>query len=638
MKTQGVFLLFFFGVSISFSQADVRRNDPDRLFSLGDFGSALPFYLEAVKKDSMNPKLNYKIGYCYLRSRSQKQLAVRFLERSIRVVSDGSDYQSPLAAFDYLADAYLLKGEFDLAALTYEKYKKILNEGKNPDPELLRKTDWKIALCKVGKDLNTIVQTPSQDSTGQTLVSGDYSSALTTNELRVNISFKDKQVNRNSYDLIYFESMFKSDTYDSIPFNSYSSDTLKPNWNESTVGTSVDGQIVLTYSVEKGNGVLQLSYLTKNKWSPPQNIDKSVNESGWESHECISADGHSLYFMSSRSGGFGGRDLYKSRKLSDGTWSSGQNLGPSINTPYDEEAPFIHPDGRTLFFSSNGHREYKVFDIYTSQLSENGIWSRPVNVGFPTDTSKIRNENFPLIADTGKEKIYRKNAEKENYQVTFLNEKGTLLNIFKGEVVDHVGKIPVNLKIVISDNETYEVCGVYFPVNGSYAVILPRGRNINISYEVEGYLFHTENIDLTKDKTYYDLNSEIKLVPVKEAATTILRNVFFDEGKSSLLPSSGIELKKVSQLLRNEPEMIISINGYKISGTKDNSKFNAKLAEERAQAVADYLIAGGVKADRLIVKGYSKSRPVKEKSSFNNTEKVQAGPEQWIELKIEKMK
>ena len=207
----------------------------------------------------------------------------------------------------------------------------------------------------------------------------------------------------------------------------------------------------------------------------------------------ISADGNSLYFTSNKPGGFGGRDLYISKRKFDGDWEKAENLGPSINTAYDEDSPFIHPDGVTLSFSSNGHNTMGGFDIFSS-MQLDGVWSQPINVGFPINTTD--DDIFYVISPDSKTAYFSSFregglGEKDNYMATFPDRKETPLVLVKGIVLDKDGHPAKNVRITITDNETEQVVSVYKANSktGNFLFILTPGKNYNITYQADGY-FH----------------------------------------------------------------------------------------------------------------------------------------------------
>ena len=405
--------------------------------------------------------------------------------------------------------------------------------------------------------------------------------------------------------------------------------------NEATVAVSEDNQFVLSYKDDKGNGNLYISILNDNKWSIPEKINKIVNTEGWEPNECISADGNWLYFTSKRLGGFGGKDIYRSKKLPDGEWSPGMNLGPTINTQNDEEAPILLPDGATLYFSSNGHKSNGGFNLFQSTLSGPEVWTEPVNVGYP-----INSTNEKEIAETVDEKKKSDfpkeiiSDKKDNCILTFKNKKETSFILVRGKVTDLDGKVPEDIKITVTDNETGSIVSRYHASRGTglFSFMLPPGRNNNITFNADGYLFQSENIDLSWKNLYFRKTDNIKMPLVKEGSKIILNNVFFDSTKSFLLSASDVELDNLSAFLNDDPELVVEISSY--ITYKEDIKKNKIISQQRADAIVAYLTKKCVSEDQVIAKGYAANSKKHDKKVILENKNTN----EWIELTIIKTK
>lgn len=679
-------LVFFMGICELFSQTEnVKLNIADNYLSHRYFSSALPLYLDLLKLDSFNSDLNYNIGICYLNSRSQKNKAIYYLEKAIfgynhnstkvgnyiQNIADGKDFNVLtneesrksdffdqeknilVSAYRNLGDAYRLAYKFDLAIGCYEKFKNSVQ-----DSSIIELMNNEIGMCRFGKTLKSLVactfslEKPSSFR--------NYSSSfLPADSIPLPIfDLHEPIVWENKRDISFFETLnfysntdslqIISSTFKQEPLsNSVDDSVMAYTGCETSVATSVDGQFVLVFKVEKGKGNLYTTCLIKNKWTMPEELSKSVNTKGWEHDEFISADGNSLCFSSNRNGGYGGKDIYKCEKLENGMWSKAKNLGPSVNTAFDDETPFIYPEGDILYFSSNRRSVNGPFDIYTSSLSDSGSWTTPVNVGYPVIDSdsqlpvkivhnekKIGNEN-KLLAPVKEEG----SDESLNFMITFYSNKKTSITLLKGRVVDLSGKCIKDLAITVADNETEEILGVYYPDNitGHYSIILPTGKSTNVSYEAEGYLFQSEHFDITKEINYYKIHNTIEMSPVEKGVKTILNNLFFDFEKATLLPISNIELNKLFIFLADNPDLKIEISDY--IDSKNISKFNKQLGLSRVQTVINYLSQKGIYGDRITGKVY---RATKSKAGTKNivkNENIQGEPSiHRLEMKVLKIK
>lgn len=584
------------GFLISFrltAQTEYKKlEEAENLFAEKKYGDALSYYLNLLKADSSNANLNFKTGVCYLHSRSQKEKSIDYLQKAILFNSpnpiDSRQSNISIIVYKFLGEAYQSIYRFTEAIDAYEKFKSNLSDSTK-DQMVIKEVNQKIDVCKTGKELKSLIISPSMFFE------------------EVSISEKDSLAEKKMH---------------TISVTMYDR-----NRNEATVATSVDGQIMLIYKNDKGNASIYTTYLNGNQWIRAEKLDKTENKKGWEPNEWISADGSSFYFTSDRPGGYGGKDIYRSIKSPNGEWSKAVNLGPSVNTIYDEEAPFIYPDGTTLFFSSNRNVDTNGYDIFSSTLLIDGNWSTPINVGYP-----IKMNDNGIYTAAADKKIYASSVEsttfnkKNNYLVTFLNFKNVPLTLMKGEIVVTAGKIPLNTKITVTDNVNGEIVATYYPDHktGQYSFILPVGRNNNITCEAEGFLFHSENVDLSKETTYYEIYKSISLSRIMEGSKIILNNVFFESNNSKLLSVSNPELKNTIRLLNNHSELKIEIAGYITN--KGNRKINAKLAEERAQAIIHYFIENGIKKERIAAKGFGKQKSKEKIAKDQLTE--------WVELKI----
>ncbi|MBN4051533.1 PD40 domain-containing protein, partial [bacterium AH-315-M05] len=264
------------------------------------------------------------------------------------------------------------------------------------------------------------------------------------------------------------------------------------------------------------NGEIYISELEGYTWSAPVRLDSNINTPDWEGSVSLSADGTTLYFASEKPGGQGGRDIYVSSKIDDSTWAEAVNLGPVINTPYHDEAPFIHPDGKSLYFSSQGHGNMGGYDIFLSTLQEDGTWPVPENLGYPINTTD--DDKYYVVSADGERGYY--SSEKSggygqyDIYVVYLGEyaKEHELILIKGRVTvnDEVAEAEIYAEYV-DNNEPYEG---YFKSNsatGKYIVILPAESNYNLSYEVEGFPMHIENVNASDITTYIEIVRDIRL-------------------------------------------------------------------------------------------------------------------------------
>ncbi|MFN5786021.1 MAG: OmpA family protein, partial [Flavobacteriia bacterium] len=364
-----------------------------------------------------------------------------------------------------------------------------------------------------------------------------------------------------------------------------------------------------------------------------------------ESSACYSPDGNALYFVTDKPGGLGDRDIYVSYKDAKGKWGEAINLGPVINTKYGEEAVYIHPDGKTLYFSSQGHQTMGGFDIFKSVYNDSlKIWSKPENIGFPVNTPD--DDVFLVVSASGKRGYYTSFnpngfGEKDLYMITFLgpekpmaqrNEdnliasqaapvketvvapvmeiKEAQLTILKGVITDALTTKPLEATIEIIDNQANQVIASFTSNSstGKYLVSLPAGKNYGIAVKKEGYLFHSENFDIPNTAAFQQVEKDVELKKVAVGSKIILKNIFFDFDKATLRPESTNELQRLTKLLHDVPTLKIEISGH--TDSKGANEYNLKLSDNRAKAVVDYLIKAGISSNRLVYKGYGEEQPI----------------------------
>jgi dipeptidyl aminopeptidase/acylaminoacyl peptidase len=262
---------------------------------------------------------------------------------------------------------------------------------------------------------------------------------------------KEKKKNRMSQERIY-EAIWDESSQSWLEATPLGTDINVPGRNISNVAISNDGQRLLIYQDDRyGNGDIYETYLKGNTWSQPVSLGNSVNSDDHESSASISPDGRTIYFVSERKGGEGKRDIWKATRDKNGNWGKPENLGKTINTKYDEEAVYIHPDGKTLYFSSKGHNSMGGYDIFKSELV-NGKWSEPINLGEPINTPE--DDLFFVLAANGRTGYYatgRSGGVKNIYQIRFTpiereeqkEPTGPQLTIFKGSIKDSETGLPI---------------------------------------------------------------------------------------------------------------------------------------------------------------------------------------------------
>ena len=399
---------------------------------------------------------------------------------------------------------------------------------------------------------------------------------------------------------------------------------INTGYNEGAQCISPDGHYLFftLCNTDFGNGSCDLYWSKRigERWSRPRNFDAPVNTKSWESQPSIAPDGKTIYFVSNRPGGFGGMDIWKTEMTEEGVFSVPVNLGETINTEYDESAPFIHADGRTLYFVSNGHPGMGGRDIFYTTLN-NGEWSKPVNLGYPINTSA--DEINLLINAAGTTAYFSSDKDggfggQDLYYFT-LDEslRPTPVTYIKGHVYDATTHEPLKATIELIDLSTNQTITYTNsdPTTGEFLACILTGTNVMMNVSNPYYPFYSENFSIEKD--YSQLNPYLKNIPLRRpeiGETFVLRNVFFDFDKSILKNESHIELDKLVAYLSSNQNLKIEIGGH--TDNQGNDDYNMNLSLQRAKSVYNYLISKGISADRMSYKGYGETKPI----ATNDTE------------------
>ncbi len=404
--------------------------------------------------------------------------------------------------------------------------------------------------------------------------------------------------------------------------------------NEGAPTLSADGNILIFTACERhrdyGNGRegfgscdLFFSLKDGDSWTEPRNLGAPVNTYNWESQPSFSSDGKTLYFIRNirtRDKSKIDQDIYVTELQNDGHWTVPKKLGPNINTPGREESVFIHPDGQTLYFSSDGHTGMGGLDIFRVQKDENGEWGEPLNLGYPINTHN--HENSILISSDGKYAFFASNRE---------GGYGGL-DLYSFELPEKLRPKPITyLKGVVFDIETKQKLGAAFELinlddgetvttsfsndkTGEFLVALPTDRDYALNVQKDGYLFYSDNFSL---KGYHSkvepFLKDIPLQPIKIGQKIILKNIFFELDKYDLREESLVELNKMLLFLAQNPKLSVEISGH--TDDQGSDDYNQELSENRAHAVYEFLIKNGIDKERLSYKGYGESAPIEDNTN-----------------------
>lgn len=622
----------------------VSRKDYQRA---GDiyFKQAQPFLQKAQEFNPNNAELNYMLGVISFNLNPQSDAAVRYLEKALALNTG----KLPADLTYFLGWACQFQLKWDDAIKYYQMQLDVLRTDVKRNGLAIEDVNKKISECTIGKTEMANPQRTFVDNLGPNINTSypEYSAFISADESMMVLTARRENSTGG-----------KLDEGDGWPFEDlYITQKVNGKWqpvqnfgplvnspeHDATSGLSSDGTTMFIFKYkEKDGGDIYVSNLVGNTWSKPEHLGKNVNSKSHESSVSLSYDAKRLYFISDREGGLGAGDIYFSDKDLKGQWGPAQNVGPSLNTKYGEEGVFIHPDGKTIYFSSKGHKTMGGYDIFKSTF-ENGKWSEPENLGYPINGPD--DDVFFVISGSGHHGYFASSkqggyGDKDIYRITFLgpekppvvmNEDNLLASVaapiseFKAEKIVSNGPKMTILKGVISDaktakfleadielidNSLNEVIATFKSnsTTGKYLVSLPSGKNYGIAVKKDGYLFHSENFDLKASEEFQEVEKNIALKPIEIGQSIVLRNIFFDFDKATIRPESANELDRLIKLLTDNPTLKIELGSH--TDSKGSDEYNMKLSQSRSQSVVNYLINKGISADRLVAKGYGETMPV----------------------------
>ena len=587
MKPTFILLLILFvfkSIMAQESDEDLRLYFSDAEFFLAEeeYVDALYDYLQLYNNGfEDNANINYRIGICYLYIPGQKDKAIPYLEEAVKNTKLNNresvfrEKKAPLDAYLYLGNAYRVNNDLDMAIESYNKYRELLPSSDKANIEYINK---QIDACNVAlkymenpvdiqkTNLGNLIN--NNASNYKAVISGDGNTLIYMNELPF-------------YDAVYF-SRFENGKW-TEPVNITSQ--IQSDGDQYVTSISYDGTQLLLTKEDNFNSDIYTSIYKNEQWTKSKPLAKPVNSKYWESHASISKDGKTLYFTSNRRGGFGQMDIYKSIIDEEGEWDNPKNLGSVVNSVLNEDTPFITEDGKSLFFSSQGHSSMGGYDIYISSIDDEGIWTVPVNLGYPISTTDDdlfyypwKNGQVAYLAllepdGYGKEDIYKINTTTEEITEEIITEK-----------------IDEEVKDIIIEKEAVEEEKVEEAAE-------------EIVEEVEE-IIEEEKIEEVAEKTVEEVEEIVEEKVIKEEepeeAEVIefeLCPVFFRFDKFNLTETGQVKLDKIASLLNNYINIEAELYGH--TDAKGPAEYNKRLSEKRASSALDYLVSKGINNERL---------------------------------------
>jgi outer membrane protein OmpA-like peptidoglycan-associated protein len=545
------------GLSYPFPPTDDKdiqkiEQQADNYYEQKLFKNALVLFSRIYESKPKDAILNYKIGVCYLNT-IHKSKAISYLQK-VHGLSGGKITFVDLNY--YLARAYHYNNEFDKALSNYKGYLSILDPKKKEEAEEISEIKRYMEMCKNGKELIAHpVSVKIQHLNGKInssfsdflpVISHDGNTIFFASRRHITTGGKFDPVTDEYYEDIFISNKKNGHWESASPIHK----NINNVFHEVPLSISQDGKKLFIYKSDDSNDCdIYYSNMEEQEWSVPLSMGRHINSGDMETGGSISADGQRFYFSSDRERGYGGMDIYYSQLQGDGSWGPAVNLGPEVNTKYNEEAPFLYSDGKTLYFSSEGHNSMGGFDLFTTTYSDrNERWSVPENLGFPINTADDE-MSISFTAD-GKHAYYAANKE------------------------DSFGDEDIYL---ITSHELISSVTPVFNIDN-----IPKSEQPELKIELE---------KLSTD--FFAVPAPGKILKEKVHFAYNVSNAITEYSKNNI--------NEVIKLLDEFPDMRIQINGY--SDSKGSIEYNRTLSEKRAKTVYDYLTSKGVDKNRLVIKG-----------------------------------
>ena len=591
-------------------------------YDKSDYYSAKNELTKAINADSKFIEAYILLGDIYADLKDYES-AIQSYKKSIEI----NPYFF-LNTYYNLACIELKSGYYSDAKEHFEQYMKYANI----TPARKNEIERKISCCDfaINAMLHPVPFNPVNMGDSINTENDEYFPALTADEQTLVITVRrpkdEYTINQNN--------LFEEDFYKSKRINGYWSKVqllgppINTHGNEGAQCISPDGKFLIYTACNRQDGYgscdLYISEREGDKWGQPVNMGPNVNTNKWESQPTIAPDGKTLYFASNRPGGKGNIDIWVCIKENN-EWSKVYNLGEPINTPGNEMSPFIHTDGKTLYFSSDYHIGMGGMDLFMSRLANDGKWENPVNLGYPINTYE---DEVSLVVNANGNMGYISSNRFGGFGKLDLftfempeHLRPEKVNYMKGIVYDSKTKqkLKARFQIIDIENNNIVVESYSDSISGEFLVCIPTNKNYALNVSKDKYLFYSENITVTGlHKHSEPFIKDIPLKAIQKNQNIILKNIFFDTDKYDLKPESNAELQHLVLFMKQNPHLKVEISGH--TDNIGSDEHNQILSEKRAKAVYDFLILNGIDKNRMTYKGYGETKPI----DTNDTEEGRA--------------
>ena len=630
-----------------------------------DYDKALKKYQTIENRGWLNANIAFGIGVCYMNINNQNQNAIPYLLKATANTSatykEGNykEQAAPEEAWFYLGKAYRLNGEYEKAINAYTEFKVRSSAADVYFNDFL---NVQIQSCRIAQEMIANPLPIDFTKAGFALkgeecyfpaVAGDGKSAVFTSYQEVRDPYTGE---KDFFELVFYATCDDEGNWSKPKEITYD---IASDGNYETASLSFHGDMLILYRDDYGNGNLYYSMNKGGKWDAIQKFPKVINSKYNETHGSLSPDGKSLFFVSDRPGGQGGRDVYRSYIDINGNWGQPINLGPVINTPFDEDAAFLTTDSKTLFFVSEGHASMGGFDIFKSVVEQNGAWTEPQNLGYPInsayddvyycpvgegaegymnrypDDGGATKEMFlvrPLLAQQplAEEPVYTPEPEPETtepvadvtepapaetytpdpepapapvYTPTYPSEYN-----LKGRITLQDNKdLDETFYVHVADNTGKMVAALSPDVtSGEFTTRIQPGSYKVTAYG-DGYQPAEAHIYISPEELNPDVVSFVTMVPtaVSTGECYSIKSILFDDNSSRLNHDAQVEVERLLVLMKNNPGLTLEVDGN--TDDRGTDDYNQRLSVLRAREVVNYLTRKGIPESRFVIKGLGKS-------------------------------
>jgi len=581
------------------------------LLYLNEDEEALERFLLLEEMDPDNAHIQYKIGICYLHIPGKKHMAISPLEYAVQNISHTyeahyKERNAPRDAYFYLGMAYHYNNQLDKAIETYNQF---LDVADAEDYYNIEYVKTQIQGCQLAKEYRNDPLNLQDIMLGSSInrYTENFNPAVSGNGMVIVFTALDN----DRYRIMYTEKVNGTWTI-------AKDITRELNARGEGISSSLsfDGKTLFVYMDDNGLGNLYMSQHDGRRWQPLERLNRNINTKYWESACCLSPEGNILYFTSNRKGGYGRMDIYKSERDASGEWGPAKNLGPTINSPFSEDVPYLNSDGTLLFFSSQGHTSLGGFDHFYSKRIDSTEWSVPVNLGFPVNTTDDDVFMAPMgsgdtvlydryVGGTDMKHAIHMMVLRADDPVSEITLKGTMQLSGQDEIQDQ----ELSVKIIDAVTGKTVSSTKADTASGAYEVKLAPGQ-YQLVYEAEGFESKEQTLSISREIPVSRINHEIKLAQKELTAGKYLlfENIYFDFNSFALDKESETKLHKISALMIEYQGLKFEVIGH--ADTVGSKAYNIRLSNLRASNVAQFLFDKGISQSRLVSKGVGEIRAV----------------------------